>query len=117
VADEKFHAKEQELEGQLRDTEQKLETLQSKRSDKSNVILTPEQEKELDHFQDEKVNIRKQLRQVRAGLDENIKGLGNLLKFLNIVVVPFLFAAAVLIIAVFRKRAALARATDKGSNS
>lgn len=117
VADEKFHAKEQELEGQLRDTEQKLEALQSKRSDKSNVILTPEQEKELDHFQDEKVSIRKQLRQVRAGLDENIKGLGNLLKFLNIVVVPFLFAAVVLMIAVFRKRAALASATDKGSNS
>jgi ABC-type uncharacterized transport system involved in gliding motility auxiliary subunit len=117
AADEKFHSKEQELEGQLRDTEQKLEALQSKRSDQSNMILTPEQEKELDHFQDEKVSIRKQLRQVRAGLDEQIKGLGNLLKFLNIVVVPFLFAALVLIIAVFRKRAALANATNKGGNS
>ena len=117
VADEKFHSKEQELEGQLRDTEQKLEALQSKRSDQSNVILTPEQEKELDRFQDEKLGIRKQLRQVRAGLDEEIKGLGNLLKFLNIVVVPFLFAALVLIIAVFRKRSALARANNKGSNS
>ena len=117
VADEKFHSKEQELEGQLRDTEQKLEALQSKRSDQSNVILTPEQEKELDHFQDEKLSIRKQLRQVRAGLDEEIKGLGNLLKFLNIVVVPFLFAALVLIIAVFRKRRALAAANNKESNS
>ena len=117
VADEKFHSKEQELEGQLRDTEQKLEALQSKRSDQSNVILTPEQEKELDHFQDEKLSIRKQLRQVRAGLDEEIKGLGNLLKFLNIVVVPFLFAALVLIIAVFRKRSALAAANNKESNS
>ena len=117
AADEKFHSKEQELEAQLRDTEQKLEALQSKRSDQSNVILTPEQEKELDHFQDEKLSIRKQLRQVRAGLDEEIKGLGNLLKFLNIVVVPFLFAAMVLMIAVFRKRRILAAAHQKGAQS
>ena len=117
VADEKFHAKEQELEAQLRDTEEKLETLQSKRSDQSNVILTPEQEKELDHFQEEKAGIRKQLRQVRAGLDEEIKSLGNELKFLNIVVVPFLFAVLVVIIAAFRKRRAIAAAADKGSNS
>jgi ABC-type uncharacterized transport system involved in gliding motility auxiliary subunit len=114
-ADEKFRAKEQELEGQLRDTEEKLEALQSKRSDQSNIILTPEQEKELDHFQDEKVSIRKQLRQVRAGLEEEIKGLGNELKFLNIVVVPFLFAALVLMIAVFRKRRILA--AQKGAQS
>ena len=114
-ADEKFHSKEQELEAQLRDTEEKLETLQSKRSDQSNIILTPEQEKELDHFQDEKASIRKQLRQVRAGLDVEIKGLGNELKFLNIVVVPFLFAAVVLMIAVFRKRRLLAVANNKGS--
>jgi len=116
VADEKFHAKEQELEAQLRDTEQKLEALQSKRSDKSNIILTPEQEKELDRFQEEKVGIRKQLRQVRAGLDEEIKGLGNLLKFLNIVGVPFLFAALVLVIAAFRKRKTLSATNNKGSN-
>jgi len=115
VADEKFHAKEQELEGQLRDTEQKLEALQSKRSDQSNIILTPEQEKELDHFQEEKLNIRKQLRQVRAGLDEEIKGLGNELKVLNIVVQPILLVLAVLIIAVIRRRQRTPAPTNKGS--
>ena len=116
VADARFHAKEQELENQLRETEDKLETLQSKRSDKSAMILTPEQEKELDHFQDEKVSIRKQLRQVRAGLDEEIKSLGTELKILNIVVVPFVFVVVVLLIAVARRRQRASSATNKENN-
>jgi ABC-type uncharacterized transport system involved in gliding motility auxiliary subunit len=116
IADDRFRAKEQELEQQLRETEDKLETLQSKRSDKSAIILTPEQEKELDHFQDEKVSIRKQLRQVRAGLDEEIKTLGTELKILNIVVVPFVFVVVVLLIAVGRRRRRASPATIKENN-
>ena len=116
VADDRFRAKEQELEQQLRETEDKLETLQSKRSDKSAIILTPEQEKELDHFQDEKVSIRKQLRQVRAGLDEEIKSLGTELKILNIVVVPFAFVVVVLLIAVGRRRQRRPSVTNKENN-
>jgi ABC-type uncharacterized transport system involved in gliding motility auxiliary subunit len=116
IADDRFRAKEQELEQQLRETEDKLETLQSKRSDKSAIILTPEQEKELDHFQDEKVSIRKQLRQVRAGLDEEIKTLGTELKILNIVVVPFVFVVVVLLIAVGRRRRRASPATNKENN-
>jgi ABC-type uncharacterized transport system involved in gliding motility auxiliary subunit len=104
VADDRFRAKEQELERQLRDTEDKLTALQSKRSDKSSIILTPEQEKELDQFQEEKLSIRKQLRAVRAGLDEDIRGLGTEVKILNIIVVPFVFAIAVLLIAIWRRQ-------------
>jgi ABC-type uncharacterized transport system involved in gliding motility auxiliary subunit len=116
IADDRFRAKEQELEQQLRETEDKLETLQSKRSDKSAIILTPEQEKELDRFQDEKVSIRKQLRQVRAGLDAEIKTLGTELKILNIVVVPFVFVVVVLLIAVGRRRRRASPATNKENN-
>jgi len=116
VADDRFRAKEQELEKQLRDTEDKLTALQSKRSDKSSLILTPEQEKELDEFQQDKLNIRKQLRAVRAGLDEDIKGLGTEIKILNIVVVPFLFAVAVLLVAVWRRKQRMAPSSNKGNN-
>jgi ABC-type uncharacterized transport system involved in gliding motility auxiliary subunit len=116
VADDRFRAKEQELEKQLRDTEDKLTALQSKRSDKSSLILTPEQEKELDEFQQQKLSIRKQLRAVRAGLDEDIKGLGTEIKILNIVVVPFLFAAVVLLVAVWRRKQRLAPSSNKENN-
>ena len=104
TADDRFRAKEQELEQQLREAEEKLNALQNKRNDKSAVILTPEQEKELNQFEDEKINIRKQLRAVRAGLDEDIKGLGTEVKILNIVLVPFIFAVVALLIAVWHRR-------------
>jgi ABC-type uncharacterized transport system involved in gliding motility auxiliary subunit len=104
VADDRFRAKEQELEQQLRDTEEKLTALQSRRNDKSAMILTPEQEKELDRFQDEKLKIRKELRAVRAGLDKDIKALGNELKIVNIIVVPILFAAIALLIGWWRRQ-------------
>lgn len=103
-ADERFRVKEQELQAQLRDTEDKLTALQTKRNDKSSVILTPDQEKELDHFQQEKLRIRKDLRAVQAGLNEDITSLGLELKILNIVVVPVVFACAALFLGLSRRR-------------
>ena len=93
-----------ELEQQLRDTEEKLTALQSRRNDKSAMILSPEQEKELDRFQEEKLRIRKELRAVRAGLDKDIKGLGTELKIVNIILVPLAFAAIALLVGIWRRR-------------
>ena len=109
AANERFHAKEQELEQQLHDTEEKLTALQAKGGEKQGraLLLTPEQEQEIEHFQTEKLRIRKELRAVRAGLDEDIKNLGTTLKIINIIVVPVLFAALALL---HRRVAAPARA-------
>jgi ABC-type uncharacterized transport system involved in gliding motility auxiliary subunit len=104
AADDRFHAKEQELEQQLQATEAKLTSLQSKGGNESALILTPEQEQEIDHFQQEKLRIRKELRAVRAGLDQDISRLGMVLKILNIIVVPALIAAGALAIAAWRRR-------------
>jgi gliding motility-associatede transport system auxiliary component len=104
AADERLHAKEQELEAQLRDTESKLTALQSKKDSGSALILTPEQEKEIEHFQTEKLRIRKELRAVRAGLNEDIERLGTTLKIINIVVVPLTFAAVALAVWLWRRQ-------------
>jgi ABC-type uncharacterized transport system involved in gliding motility auxiliary subunit len=117
-ADERFRAKEQELESQLRTTEDKLTALQARRNDRSAVILTPEQEQEIERFQQEKLKIRKDLRSVRAGLDADITHLGSTIKVLNIIVVPLLFALAALAIGLHRRRrtaAAPARVAEKTS--
>jgi len=104
AADERFRAKERELEQQLTQTEQKLTALQSKGGNSSALIITPEQEREIGHFQTEKLRIRKELRAVRAGLDADIKGLGTTLKLINILVVPVALALAALLIALWRRR-------------
>jgi ABC-type uncharacterized transport system involved in gliding motility auxiliary subunit len=107
-ANERFHAKEQELEQQLQATEEKLTALQAKGGDKSKgnaaLILTPAEEQEIERFQQQKLRIRKELRAVRAGLDEDIKGLGTTLKIINIILVPVLFAGIALLLAWWRRR-------------
>jgi gliding motility-associatede transport system auxiliary component len=103
VADDRFRAKEQELEQQLRETEEKLNALRSKGGNQNSLIITPEQEREVEHFQTEKLRIRKELRAVRAGLDAEIKSLGSTIKIINIVLVPVLFALAALLVAAWRR--------------
>jgi ABC-type uncharacterized transport system involved in gliding motility auxiliary subunit len=103
-AEGRLRAKEQELEQQLTATEEKLTALQSKSADQTGLIMTPEQEKEIERFEAEKLRIRKDLRAVRLGLDQDIRRLGNELKILNIVVVPAIFALIALAIAVWRRK-------------
>ena len=104
MAEDRFRAKEQELEGQLSSTEEKLRALQSQRADASAVILTPEQEKELALFQSEKLRIRRELRDVRLQLDQDIRSLGDRLKLINIALVPLIFAGLALLVALWRRR-------------
>jgi ABC-type uncharacterized transport system involved in gliding motility auxiliary subunit len=105
AAEDRFRATEQELESQLRETEDKLTALETQRNDKSALILTPEQDQELARFQQQKLRIRKELRDVRLGLDQEIKALGNRLKFLNIVAVPLAVAVVALGLGAWRASA------------
>jgi ABC-type uncharacterized transport system involved in gliding motility auxiliary subunit len=103
-ADDRFRDKEQELEKQLHATEDQLAALQSQRADRGVAILTPDQEQALSRFQAEKLRIRKELRDVRLGLDQEITHLGNWMKFINIVLAPVLFAVVTVLIGLFLRR-------------
>jgi ABC-type uncharacterized transport system involved in gliding motility auxiliary subunit len=104
IANARFHAQEQQLQQQLQQTEQQLTLLQSKRNDKTALILTPAQQQEIERFEAEKLQIRKQLRAVQAGLVSDIDKLGTELKVIDIIVMPALFALAALLIATTRRR-------------
>lgn len=98
AADARFRDKERELQAQLSDTEQKLTALQQKKGEtgSSALLLNPEQQAELQRFQDEKLRIRKELRQVRRQLDEDIQQLGAKLKFINIAGMPIVLTVVAL---------------------
>jgi ABC-type uncharacterized transport system involved in gliding motility auxiliary subunit len=113
VANGRFHAQEQQLQQKLQQTEQQLTLLQSKRNDKSALILTSAQQQELEHFEAEKLEIRKHLRAVQAGLVSDIDELGSRLKFIDIIVMPGFFALAALLIAALRRRHPRAVASKK----
>jgi len=105
-AEDRFRAEQRELEMQLAQTEQKLDALQANRGAESAsrasgspLILSADQERELQRFQQEKLRIRKELRDVKAGLDRDIQALGGRLKLINIVLVPAVFALLALLLA------------------
>ena len=94
-AEASFHKKEEELKKQLTDTENKLRSLQSKKEGEEKLILSPEQEKEVDSFVQQKLKIRKDLREVQHQLGKDIESLGSTLKLINILAVPFLITLLV----------------------
>jgi ABC-type uncharacterized transport system involved in gliding motility auxiliary subunit len=103
-ADARFRAKEQELQKELSDTERKLTELQSAKSKDQQQILSPEQKTELDNFLTRKLEIRKELRQVRRQLDAEIESLGTRLKIINIALMPILVTLAALAFAGWRNQ-------------
>jgi len=102
-AEERFLSQQDLLEEELQATESKLIELEKQRDTTDGALFTPEQETELANFQDEKLKIRKQLREVQHQLDQDIDALGTRLKLINIFMIPLLICALVLL-SVFRKR-------------
>lgn len=103
-AEARFRETEQRLQDELAETERRLAELQSARDDESSLLLTPEQEAELDRFIDQRAQIRRDLRAVQRDLDRNIERLGTWLKIINIGLVPLLLTAFLLVAAWRRNR-------------
>ncbi|WP_376696115.1 GldG family protein [Wenzhouxiangella sp. EGI_FJ10305] len=114
-AEENLRATEQRLEGELAETEQRLTQLQQARGDSDLDILTKEQEAELDRFMEQRVEIRRQLRQVRRELDEDIEALGTRIKAVNIALMPAIVTLFALVMA-WRKRRLRYRSDEVGGD-
>lgn len=93
-AEAKFRAQEERLQAQLEQTEMQLAQLQSQQGDAGALVLSPEQEQAIEEFMQQKLQIRKELREVRHQLDKDIEQLGAWIKVLNIAVFPILLTLA-----------------------
>jgi ABC-type uncharacterized transport system involved in gliding motility auxiliary subunit len=103
-AENEFRLTEQRLQQELRDTEAKLGELEATRSEGSTLILSPEQVAELDRFKQERLRVRKELRQVQRGLDQDIEDLGSRIKAINIGLVPLLIVIGSFLSFLIRRR-------------
>jgi ABC-type uncharacterized transport system involved in gliding motility auxiliary subunit len=104
AADAQFRSTEMQLEQQLQQTEENLTKLQSAQPAGSEALLSSDQAREIERFQEQKLRIRKELRAVKSGLERDIKNLGSWVKFFNIILVPGVFALIAVAIAMWRKR-------------
>jgi ABC-type uncharacterized transport system involved in gliding motility auxiliary subunit len=95
LAQEKFRAKEERLEAELRATEAELAQLQKEKDPNQALFLSPEQEEKIAEFREKQHETRKELRKVKRELRADIDRLGTWLKVLNILAVPLLLLVTV----------------------
>ena len=89
AADQKFLLKKQELERELAETRQRLDELQPAKGGRPGAA-SAQQKSEIEQFQQRRVAINKELRDVQHQLNAEIDALGLRLKVINIVLVPAL---------------------------
>ena len=104
-ADAKYREEETLLEAELRETERKLNELQSEGADSPGLlILTPEQQAEIANFRVAQADTRKKLRKVKNDLRRDIESLGSSLKFANIGLIPILILLGGIVVVSTRAR-------------
>ncbi len=101
AADQEYAAREQTLEQKLKDTQAKLKNLTGGGAGAA-AAPSPEQEKAVEQFRADMLTTRQELRQVQAALRQDIGRLKTILEFADIVLVPFIVAAAALVLGALR---------------
>jgi ABC-type uncharacterized transport system involved in gliding motility auxiliary subunit len=103
-AEQRFAAREQALNEQLKQTERKLTELQGKKDAGNSLILSPEQSAEIESFQAERLATRKELRDVQYDLRKDIERLETWVKVVNTGLVPALLCVAALVLLGWRRQ-------------
>ncbi|HIE00376.1 MAG TPA: hypothetical protein EYP59_08820 [Thiotrichaceae bacterium] len=103
-AEQQYRAKEKQLQTRLQETDQKIRELQSKKKDGNEFMLNVEQQQEIARFREEKIHIRKELRDVQHELHKNIASLETQMKFINIGLMPLLIGIGGITLGILNRR-------------
>jgi ABC-type uncharacterized transport system involved in gliding motility auxiliary subunit len=95
VSEQKYRETENQLLQQLRETETTLNELQRSKGQDNQLIISREQQQEIAKFKQRKLEVRKNLREVKRNLNKDIEALGTKLKFINIALIPLLITLIV----------------------
>ncbi len=93
-AQAKWFRVEQELTEKIQKVQQKLNELQRARSQNNQLLISREQQAEIDKFKIEQLEFKRKRREVRKNLRQEIERLGTILTVLNIAAVPLLVLLA-----------------------
>jgi ABC-type uncharacterized transport system involved in gliding motility auxiliary subunit len=104
AAERSFRETEERLQAELQETERRLGELQAAKGDGDMLVISEEQQEEIQRFMDRRLEIRRELRQVQHDLRRDIDRLDTRLKIINIIVVPALVMIVALVYAVRRRR-------------
>ncbi len=103
-AQERWLAKENELVQRAEETNRKLQELEQKKDASQTLILSPEQEKEISKFKEERERVNRELKEVRKNLRADVEALGTKLKWINILLMPLVVSVVGIGYALLRQR-------------
>ncbi|MFH1968682.1 MAG: Gldg family protein [Verrucomicrobiota bacterium] len=103
-AQQRWMMQERALQEQLASTQERMESLQSKKDKNQRYILSAEQEQEIAKFKQEQIKTQRELKQVRKNLREGIEELGVKVKAINILAMPMLVCLAGLAFGWYRRQ-------------
>jgi ABC-type uncharacterized transport system involved in gliding motility auxiliary subunit len=101
-AELRYRTKEQQLLDRIEATQQKIRQLQEEER-QSGVILTSEQQAEIDDFRTEMIGLRQELRTVQRSLREDVEQLSFWVRGINIWAVPVLIGMVAVVLALVRR--------------
>jgi ABC-type uncharacterized transport system involved in gliding motility auxiliary subunit len=112
AADDRYAAEQQSLEQKLKATETKLRDLTTDDGASGGAAgaanasgpLSPDQEKAVEQFRADMLATRRELRNVRGALRQDIEWLKAIVEFCDIALVPLLVAAAALVLGALHRR-------------
>jgi len=90
-AEQRLRAEEEQLKKKAEAAQQRILEIERTRPDQSEqgvIVLTPDQQKELESLRAERLETRKQLRKVQFDLNQDVEKLGARVKLINIGLVP-----------------------------
>ena len=108
-AEERYRSKIKDLEKGLSDTQTRLNELQKSKEKGQRFILSPEQQAEIQKFQQKQGEAKKELKQVRKNLRREIDSLENRLKWVNIAGMPILVTITGLSLAMIKRKKTAAK--------
>src|SRR5438552_1342880 len=103
-AQESYRSKIKELEASLSETQQKLNELQRTKEKGQRFILSPEQQQEVAKFRQKEADAKKELKQVRKNLRQDVDSLENRLKWVNILAMPLVVSLSGIGLAVYKRK-------------
>ncbi len=105
-AEQNFRAKETELLGRLDTLQEQINAIEVRQDGQGESLISEENQDAIRNYRAEILATRKELREVQRSLREDIDRLEGTLKFINIAGVPIIFGILMVLVALWRRRAA-----------
>lgn len=104
AAERSYRVTEERLQRELEETEGRLAELQAAKGEGDLMVISDEQQAEIQRFMERRLEIRRELRQVQHDLRRDIDRLDTRIKLFNIVLVPAIVMVVAVVYAVRRRR-------------